>query len=263
MSQQKSLIIANWKMKLGLNQALDLAKSLKAVEALGKEIVICPSFASLFPVSQVLKNTELKLGAQDIFWEASGAYTGEVSASELRDVGCQFVIIGHSERRKYLGETDEIVHKKVKAALAADLVPIICVGETFDQRQAGAADYVLIQQVTKALEGIDLRPDQPVVVAYEPVWVIGTGQAIDPPQAGHVHQVIRQTLIDLFPLELVKNSFRIIYGGSVDRSNVSDFTNLENTSGVLVGNASLEAAEFIDLIKNAWTKFLSINTLPD
>ena len=248
----KKIVIANWKMHpQNYAEAEQLMFSLiGTAKGQNTKVIICPPFVWLTDLSRKYKN-EISFGAQDIFWEASGAYTGEVSASELRDVGCQFVIIGHSERRKYLSETDEIVHKKVKAALAADLVPIICVGETFDQRQAGAADYVLIQQVTKALEGIDLRPDQPVVVAYEPVWVIGTGQAIDPPQAGHVHQVIRQTLIDLFPLELVKNSFRIIYGGSVDRSNVSDFTNLENTSGVLVGNASLEAAEFIDLIKNA------------
>jgi triosephosphate isomerase len=143
-----------------------------------------------------------------------------------------------------------MVHKKVKIALSSGLAPIICVGETFQERQDGAKDYILIQQVTKALEGVEIKPEQKVVVAYEPVWVIGSGQAIEPQEAMAAHQVIYQTLLDLFPLGLVGSNFRIIYGGSVDESNVASFTRLENTFGVLVGGASLKADDFLAIIKN-------------
>jgi len=168
----------------------------------------------------------------------------------LHEIGCRYVIVGHSERRQYLGETDEMVHRKVAAALSAGLVPIICVGETFEQRQTGHQDYALIQQTSRALEGIALTEDQQLIVAYEPVWVIGTGQAINPDQAQTAHQVIRQTLIDLFPLTLVTENIRIIYGGSVDSGNVADFVRLEHTAGVLVGNASLDAGAFAALIRS-------------
>jgi len=250
MEPKKPIIIANWKMKLGLNEAGGLAKELRGVSLPGVELVLCPSFVSLQSVGEILRGSKLKLGAQDVFWETAGAYTGEISAPQLREIGCEFVIVGHSERRKYFQETDDNVHQKIKASLAEGLTPIVCVGETFEQRQQGATDYILIKQVTAALEGIEFRSDQQLIVAYEPVWVIGTGQAIEPPEAQNAHRVIRQTLIDLFPLELVNDNTRIVYGGSVDSSNVSAFSQLENTDGVLVGGASLQADEFTDLIKN-------------
>jgi triosephosphate isomerase (TIM) len=243
------IVIANWKMKLGAQQATALASAVQPMGLTGPEIVICPSFVHLARVADILKKGKVRLGAQDVFWEAAGAFTGEVSAAQLKELGCQYVIIGHSERRAHLAETDEMVHRKTKAAVAAGLTPIICVGETFEERQKGGQDYVLIHQVSKALEGINLDA-QPVIVAYEPVWVIGSGHAIEPADAQSAHQVIRQTLIDLFPLSVVDNQVRIIYGGSVDSSNVAQFTGLEHTTGVLVGGASLNAQNFAALISN-------------
>ena len=250
MNSKKPIIIANWKMKLGTNEAVNLAKEIKKGTNQENEIVICPSFVSISEVGEILKGSQIKLGAQDCFWESEGAYTGEVSAKQLRELGCEFVILGHSERRQYLKETDEVIHSKIRLALNFDLVPILCVGETFEQRQEGAKDYVLIQQVTKALEGIEIDSAKQLIIAYEPVWVIGSGQAIDPAEAAAAHQVIFQCLFDLFPSQLVKSNLRIIYGVSVDESNISNFVSLENTDGVLVGGASLKAKNFLAIIKN-------------
>lgn len=244
------IVIANWKMKLGVNESKKLTNALKNISAEKTEVIICPSFVSLQAVGEILKKSKIKLGAQDCFWETKGAYTGEISAEELKEIGCDFVILGHSERRQSLSETDEMVHKKVKAALAASLVPIICVGETFDQRQQGATDYILIQQTTKTLEGVKIDFRQRIIIAYEPVWVIGSGQAVAPAEAASASQVIRQTLFDLFPVELIKNNFAIIYGGSVDSDNVSSFTQLGNIDGFLVGSASLNAEEFVQIAKS-------------
>lgn len=246
-----SFIIANWKMKLGIAESQRLATAIKRVRTDGRDVVVCPSFTSLGEVAKVLKGGTIKIGAQDCFWEVDGAFTGEISAKQIKEVGCEYVLIGHSERRQFLNETDEMVHKKVRLALSEGLTPVVCVGETFDQRQNGAKDYVLIQQVTKAFEGVDINPNQHVIIAYEPVWVIGSGQAIDPNEAGAAHLVIRQTMFDLFPPSLVKNNFHIIYGGSVNGDNVLNFTSLEHTDGVLVGSASLNAETFTAIIKNA------------
>lgn len=243
------IVIANWKMKLGLKESQALAAAIKKIPARTVEVVVCPSFLSLVTVGEALKRSGLKLGAQDCFWEARGAYTGAVSPETLREAGCQFVIVGHSERRQYCQETDEMVHRKVKAALGAGLIPIVCVGETFEQRQEGHQDYVLIQQTTRALEGITFTDDDQLIVAYEPVWVIGTGQAISPDQALSAHQVIRQTLFDLFPLSAVRENIRIVYGGSVDSDNVTDFVGLEHTDGVLVGAASLQPTAFAEIVQ--------------
>ncbi|MDX9893160.1 MAG: triose-phosphate isomerase [Patescibacteria group bacterium] len=251
MTKETKIVIANWKMKLGLPESLDLAKDLRAQKLRGDvEVTVCPSFVGLSEIGALLNKTKIKLGAQDCFWERQGAFTGEVSATYLREVGCSYVIVGHSERRQYLNETDEMVHKKIKMALAAGLTPIVCVGETFQQRQEGSQDYILINQTTKALEGIDVGLDQQVIIAYEPRWVIGSGRAIDPSQAELAHQIIRQSLFDIFPSSLINNNFSIIYGGSVDGNNVSHFTSLDNTAGVLVGNASLDAKEFVKIIQN-------------
>ena len=252
MSNQNPIIIANWKMKLGVPESIDLAKEIKKGTPKKAEVIVCPSFVSLSEVAKILRGSNIKLGAQDCFWEEEGAFTGEVSASQVREAGCEFVILGHSERRKYLKETDEMIHQKVKMALASGLTPILCVGETFEQRQDGARDYILIKETTRALEGSSVGLDQQVIIAYEPVWVIGSGQAVDPQEAEVAHQVIRQSLFDLFPASIVENNFRIVYGGSIDSKNASDFVSLENTSGVLVGGASLDAEEFISIIKNTY-----------
>lgn len=251
MPNNKPLVIANWKMKLNLAQSVALAKEVKAKAGRRAEVAICPSFTCLEAVGKVLAGSQIKLGAQDCFWESNGAFTGEVSPDQLKETGCELVIIGHSERRTHFLESDEMVHKKVRLAVQEGLTPIICVGETFDQRQIGATDYILIQQTTKALEGVEIDSKQKVIIAYEPVWVIGSGQAIEPEQAQLAHQVIRHVLIDLFPPELAKNNFSIIYGGSVDGGNVYSFTGQDDIDGILVGGASLKAEDFLDVISNA------------
>jgi len=213
--------------------------------------VLCPSFTALEKVAQRLKGTGVFLGAQDCFWEQEGAFTGEVSPTFLKELGCRFVIIGHSERRTHLGETDEMVHQKVKAVLAEGLVPVICVGETFEERQEGNKDFVVMSQVDKAVAGVDLQKDDQLIVAYEPVWVIGSGQAVEPAEARHTHQVIRQVLIDHFDAAAVQERARVIYGGSVDASNIKSFFAEENIDGALVGGASLDPHSFAELIQAA------------
>lgn len=229
-----------------VEEFVKIYKSNKKMEA-----VLCPTFISLQSVAAQLKDKEIFLGAQDCFWEEDGAFTGEVSPKNLKELGCRFVIIGHSERRSHLLETDEVVHNKVKAALRQGLVPIICVGETFEERQEGAKDFVVMNQVTKAIEGLELDAEDQLIVAYEPVWVIGSGQAVAPEEAEHTHQVIRQVLIDHFEPATVKERVRIIYGGSVDSSNIKDFFAFQNIDGALVGGASLEPETFNNLIQQA------------
>lgn len=249
MADKQPIIIGNWKMKLGIPESKELASNLKKKNLTKVEVVICPSFVALTEVAKFFKHTDIALGAQDCFWESQGSFTGEVSASYLKEAGCDFVILGHSERRKYLAETDEMIHRKIGMALSAGLVPIVCVGETFEQRQDGSKDYTLIQQTTKALEGVQIGPDQRVIIAYEPVWVIGTGQAIEPDEAAMSQQVIRQVLFDLFTPSVVKSNFSVIYGGSVDGSNAAKLIGLEENDGFLVGGASQNADDFQNIIK--------------
>jgi len=245
------IVIGNWKMKMGLKESLRLAKKLKrTLNKVGNkiEVGVCPSYTSLYSVSVTLVGTKIKLGGQDMFWEEEGAYTGEISPLMLTEYGCRFVILGHSERRHNLGESDKMVHQKVRLALNHHLMPIVCVGEDYEQRQENQTDYVIISQVTKALDGIELKENDRLVIAYEPVWVIGTGQAIEPSEAEHAHNVIYHILLDIFPEEIVKNKIRIIYGGSVDSVNVRSFTDREMIDGVLVGGASLDVEEFTKIV---------------
>lgn len=249
----KKIIIANWKMQLQVAQALELATELKGLLATSpllteKQVVLCPDFLSLTTVAQVFKNSQVALGAQDGFYEEAGAYTGEVSLADLKTSGCQYVILGHSERRA-LGESDEIINKKVKAALNNGLIPIICVGETFNERKEGQTALVLMNQVHQALKGISLKANDQIIIAYEPVWVIGTGQAISATEAFQAAAVIDQSLLDLFEGGH-EESVAIIYGGSVNPSNIKEFSSLQNIRGVLVGGASLNAQNFVELIKN-------------
>jgi triosephosphate isomerase len=254
---KNSLILANWKMQLNNTESLGLFKELKEkIKELKNtesvEVVVCPSFTALPDIAKIATDTKLKLGAQDVFWEQVGAYTGEISPEMLKECGCTYVIIGHSDRRTYLKETDEMVHLKIRAALNSLLYPIICVGETFKERQLGRKDYVVIRQVTQALSGIDLILDSTqLVIAYEPVWVIGSGQAIDSEEAEYMHQVIKQALFDLYPVKIVENCFRIIYGGSINSQIVKSFMVQPHIDGVLVGGASLNKEEFIGIIKEA------------
>ena len=252
MIMYKNIIIANWKMHLDLKESVEQAKILKKLVEENNikkdiEIVICPDFLSLNEVGKIFKNTNIILGAQDGFYVEKGSYTGEVSMKELHDLNCRYIILGHSERRK-MGETDEDINKKVISALDYELTPIICVGERFNERREGLKDNVIMHQVYQALKDVKLNKNQNIIIAYEPVWVIGSGQVIDPQEATHTALVIQQSILDMLGDNANKNS-RVIYGGSVKKENVNKFTKLRNIDGALVGGASLKSAEFLELIK--------------
>src|SRR3989338_1591804 len=254
------LFIANWKMKIDVATTIALTDALsQKVRTLPEEaeIVLCPSYLGLMVVSARLKGSGVKLGAQDCFWEGQGAFTGEVSPDDLRMQGCKFVILGHSERRQYLAETNEQIHRKLQAALRAGLTPVLCIGEDYQQRANNQKDYVLIKQLQEALQGIALGQEDRLVVAYEPVWAISTGGVgieATPDEVQYASEVIRHIIIDLFGAASLKQNVQIVYGGSVNPNNVKAFTALPAMSGVLVGGASLKAEEFIKLIRAALDK---------
>jgi len=247
----KRIIIANWKMKLGLKETLDLAKDIKAKFKgfKGGEIAVCPNFISLLEAKKILGST-IKVGAQNVFWEGKGAYTGEISPSLLVEAGCEYVIIGHSERRKFLMVNYEMIHRTIKAVLKVDdLTPIVCIGENWDERKTDRRDFVLFDQLQQALGGVDIGSDQQIIIAYEPIWAIGSGTAIEPSEAEYAHKIIRLTLNDMFGMSVVNKNFKIIYGGSINSRNVKSFVGLENLDGMLVGGASLDVDEFYRVAK--------------
>ncbi|MFH1233941.1 MAG: triose-phosphate isomerase [Patescibacteria group bacterium] len=250
MASQK-IIIANWKMYLNLQETLATANEFakKFKNFFGCEAVICCSTPALAKVGEIISKTSLKLGGQNVFWEDKGVYTGEVSPEMLVELGCSYVIIGHSERRRYLLENYEMIHKKIKAVVKTEkLTPIICIGESWEEKKTDKRDFVLVDQLQQALSGVDVLGDQQIIIAYEPIWAIssgkGTGDAIEPSEAEYAHKIIRLTLNDMFGMKVVNDNFRIIYGGSINSKSVKDFINLENLDGLLVGGASLEADEF-------------------
>ncbi len=249
---RKPLIAGNWKMHKTINEAIDLATGIKRqlLDFDKVDIVLCPPFTSLNSVYEVILDTSIKLGAQDMFWENEGAYTGEVSGPMLKDCGCEFVIIGHSERRKYFGETDETVNKKVKAALECGLNPIVCVGETLDEREAGKMESVVETQLKGAFEDISEKDMEKVIIAYEPVWAIGTGKTATPQEAEDMHRFIRTWLKEKFSQD-VASGIIILYGGSVKPANIADLMAGENIDGALVGGASLKVDSFVEIVKNA------------
>lgn len=211
------------------------------------EVVLCPPFTALSTVAELIKGTAIGLGAQDLFWEDEGAYTGEVSPLMLKELGCSYVIIGHSERRQYFGETDETVNKKVKAALSHGLKPIICVGESLQQREAGETNAFVAGQVEKALDGLAPESIPQVVIAYEPIWAIGTGRSSSASDANEVIGMIRQTIAKKFDANLAAQ-VRIQYGGSVKPGNIKEFMGQAEIDGALVGGASLKAEDFFGII---------------
>lgn len=248
---KKKIIIANWKMKLSGPAAQELIREfIDIYQPTEKaEVVICPDYLNLPLISQAIKDTEIALGAQNCFWEKTGAFTGEISPKFLKEAGARYVIVGHSERRTYLGETNEMVNNKVKAALAEGLAPIVCVGETFEERQEGNKDFVIINQVNKAVADVKLNEGDELIIAYEPVWVIGSGQAVAPEEAEHTHRVIRQVLMDNFEIDVIDEKIRLIYGGSIEPANLKGFLTMPNIDGALVGGASLDPIAFNDLLK--------------
>jgi len=248
---RKKIVAGNWKMNKLLADAVSLAQDLKREFASSREVdvVLCPPFTALKVVGEVLADTSIKLGAQNMHWAAEGAYTGEISANMLRDIFCHYVILGHSERRAHFFESDEVVNRKTKAALAANLIPIVCVGETLAQREASETAAVVKGQVRKSLDGLGKDLER-VIVAYEPVWAIGTGRTATPAQAQEVHALIRETLAGIGGAEMAA-TMRIQYGGSVKASNARELFSQPDIDGGLIGGAALEAHSFVEIVRAA------------
>jgi len=246
------LIAGNWKMYKTASEAVVLASAvLKELSTPdGIEVVVCPPFTALAAVAQVIAESSVGLGAQDLHWAKDGAYTGEVSAEMLWDIGCRYVIVGHSERRQYFGETDEAVNKKSLAALAGGLTPIICIGETLSERETGRAHDVVEAQVKGALLGFTPEQVRALTVAYEPVWAIGTGKTATPGQAEEMHAHVRMAIAGLFGAG-VAQGVRVLYGGSVKAENARELLRRSEIDGALVGGASLQADSFASIARAA------------
>lgn len=244
---RNKIVAGNWKMNKTATEAKALIAEIRKAtnDGAGKvDVVVCTPFTDLAAAAKALKGSKIGLGAQNMHWEASGAFTGEISAAMLKDLGVQYVILGHSERRQYFAETDETVNKKLKAALAAGLKPIVCVGETRAQREANKMAEVIVHQVKTDFAGVDMAN---VVVAYEPIWAIGTGLTATPAQAEEVHALIRKTLAEMFGAE-VANTVRIQYGGSMKPANAKELMSCPDIDGGLIGGAALKADSFAAII---------------
>ncbi|NLT73069.1 MAG: triose-phosphate isomerase [Chloroflexi bacterium] len=246
---RKPIIAGNWKMNKTASEGVLLVQAMQAdlLPIASVEKVVCPPFLAVPDVSRLVAGSDLRVGAQDLFWEASGAYTGEVSPAMVREF-CDYVIIGHSERREYYGETDENVNRKIVAALSAGLVPIVCVGETKELRESGKTEPWVRRQVEAALSGLQAEQVAGLVFAYEPIWAIGTGLAATPSDAEDVcGGVVRETVRTLYGND-VAESVRIQYGGSVNAANAFEIMSQPNVDGGLVGGASLKAADFCQIV---------------
>ncbi|MGB0743644.1 MAG: triose-phosphate isomerase [Opitutales bacterium] len=251
-TSRKYLIAGNWKMNLDSSEGADLAGQI--VSMFGHQtyvtVCVCPTFTTLESVSKVVNESNIALGAQNMHFEPSGAYTGEISAEMLRHLFANFVILGHSERRQYFGETDAIVNKKTLAALSANLKPIVCIGETLEEREAGKVNEVIKTQTEGALAGVTAQQVESLVIAYEPVWAIGTGKTATPEMAEEVHAEIRCLLAGLFGEEAAEK-VRILYGGSMKPGNAAELLAQKNIDGGLIGGASLKANDFGGIVEAA------------
>lgn len=247
---RKPLIAGNWKMNTTLRSAVQLAQGIhrEVREVEDVEILVCPPAIYLLDVIDSLADSNIKVGAQNLHWEDSGAFTGEVSGAMLKDVGCTYVIVGHSERRNIFGESNEVVSKKVRAALRSDLMPILCVGELLEDRERGATESVVRDQLLAVTEKLTDDEMSRVVIAYEPVWAIGTGRTATPEQANEVHKFIRKRIENKFGHSLARD-IRIIYGGSVRPDNIKALMAAPDIDGVLVGGASLNVEHFSKIVK--------------
>jgi len=251
---RKTIIAGNWKMYKTIKEAIELSTALKRelfkLDMQALDVVLCPPFTALSEVAEVIDETGIYLGAQDIYWLDEGAFTGEVSGKMLKDAGCSFVIIGHSERRQFFAETNESVNKKLKAALANGLTPIVCVGEKLNEREGGKTFDILKDHLQGALSGLSAEEVLRIVIAYEPVWAIGTGKTATPAQAQEVHKYIRDLLHKLYNQE-VASEVRIQYGGSVKPDNITELMRQPDVDGALVGGASLKTESFSEIVKQA------------
>jgi triosephosphate isomerase len=249
---RRPFIAGNWKMNLNRAQAVELAKAVaaKAEDYPQAEIAVCPPFVYLDAVAAELKGAPVGLGAQNLYYEKSGAFTGEISASMLTDVGCKYVILGHSERRHVMHESDALINKKVHAALAAGLVPILCVGELLSQREAGETLVVIAEQFEGGVDGVSAEQMKGIVLAYEPVWAIGTGKVATKEQAQAVHADLRKMIAERYNADTAE-AVRIQYGGSVKPDNAAELLAQPDVDGALVGGASLKASDFLGIVAAA------------
>ena len=248
---RRKVIAGNWKMNMDLHQSQKLVSEI--VSGLGKndkaEVIVCPPFTSLSEVSSLIKDTKIKLGAQNMHFEESGAYTGEISADMLKSVGCEYVILGHSERRVIFNEPNELINKKIKSALTKELKPIFCVGELLEQRERGETMLVVSNQINRGLEGVSSEQMKNVIIAYEPVWAIGTGKTATPQQAQEVHSFIRELVAKKFSSSVAEYLI-IQYGGSVKPNNSGELLSQKDIDGALVGGASLNTKSFLEIACN-------------
>lgn len=246
------LIAGNWKMHLGAAEAGELALALKKGLSpdLPHEVLVAPTFTNLWAVRQALAGSKILLSSQDVHWEEKGAFTGAVSPTQVLDAGCTHAIIGHSERRKIFGETDEVINKKLKAAVKHNIVPVLCIGETLEERETQRTYRVLETQLAGAFAGLKAEEVVRAIIAYEPVWAIGTGKVATTEQAQEVHAFIRSLLVKLFG-DAIAQKVRILYGGSMKPSNAPELLAQKDIDGGLIGGASLESRSFVELVKAA------------
>lgn len=252
LTNDKPFVAGNWKMNNTVPQSLRLIEEIlsRIGDFQGVEMVVIPPFTSLYAVREVMEGTPLRLGAQNLFWEESGAYTGEISPLMLTDAGCTYVVLGHSERRQVFGETDADVNRKLLSALRHGLIPILCLGETRDERESGRTIDKIAAQLEKGLEGVPDKELRSVVIAYEPIWAIGTGLTATPAQAQEVHAFIRERLEQKYGQEIASCAI-ILYGGSVNPANAFSLIKERDINGALVGGASLKADSFVEIAKEA------------
>ena len=248
---RRPLIAGNWKMNLDHAGAVSLAKEIAAVEAGSDvDVLVCPSHVHLDAVGSAVSGSKVSVGGQDVYFESAGAFTGEISTSMLADVGCEFVILGHSERRHVMGECDELINKKVLAVLESGLTPVLCVGELLEERESGKTHDVVKSQFEGSLKGLTEEQVCKTVIAYEPVWAIGTGKTASPEQAQEVHADLRKMIAEHYNSE-TSDVVRILYGGSVKPDNAGDLMSQTDIDGALVGGASLKAESFAAIINAA------------
>ncbi|MEG0128089.1 triose-phosphate isomerase [Clostridium sp.] len=245
---RKSIIAGNWKMHNTVSESLDLVKGLiPLVKDASCEVVVCPTFTSLYPVVEATKGTNIAVGAQNMYFEEKGAFTGEISPVMLRDMGVKYVILGHSERREYFGEDDALINKKVVAAFSYDLIPILCVGETLSEREEGKTNSKIESQIKAGLSGLDADKVSSMVIAYEPIWAIGTGKTATSSEANDTIKFVRETVKSLYG-EATAESVRIQYGGSVKPSTIKEQMAESDIDGALVGGAALKAEDFSGIV---------------
>ncbi|MBE2256310.1 MAG: triose-phosphate isomerase [Ignavibacteria bacterium] len=251
---RKKLIAGNWKMNLTIPQSVNLSEQIKNgikdFKLNNTEVLVCPTFVSLYPVFEIIKNSGIKSGGQNMYFENEGAYTGEISAEMLKSAGCEFVILGHSERRKIFNESDELINKKVIKAVDSGLTAILCVGETLEERESGKQNEIVKTQIEKDLSGITVDKLKNIVIAYEPVWAIGTGKNATPEEANEMHKFIRNIISELYDKKS-SDEIKILYGGSLNDKNCKELLSQSDIDGGLIGGASLKSDSFLKIIETS------------